>query len=272
MRKMAAAVGLALAMSSSPSAAPLEGEGAPVGRIFHYLRTNIDGSAPEHIHVFRRDATRIEVYKMVTRCTNAALVTANLDLTLGYAPRVTGGSLQPNAKHKEFAFITYDAAKRIVSMRLDLRDMVIVGGPAEITEQTAADAPFHTYDFDLSDLTVLAPGLTKDHKDIAFDLLILWPPATDKRLRFLGKAQLVFKGVEERAGHKALRYEATGAAFGDKGGPIWFDAHEGHIVDVEWRMPNHAGYQNFKLALQGIDDGGAEAWKRLLTTHYEDCR
>ncbi|MBL8782255.1 MAG: hypothetical protein JNL06_15070 [Alphaproteobacteria bacterium] len=263
----AAAIVLSVQIAAS---APLET--TPVGRIFHYLRTNIDGTEPEHIHVFRPDATHIEVYKMQEKCTSAALVTADLDLALGYAPRITGGRLEPNAKHKQFAFITSDVPKRTITMRIDLSDSVIVDAPKEIKQQATANAPFHIYDFDLSDLTIFGPGLTKAAKAFNFDLLLLWPPHPDRKLRYLGRADFWFRGEEQRDGRAVRRYEASGPAFVGNGGPIWFDKAEGHIVDAEWKIPNHAEYKDFKLKLQGIDDGGAEAWKRLLTAHFEGCK
>jgi len=36
-------------------------------------------------------------------------------------------------------------------------------------------------------------------------------------------------------------------------------------------LENHLEYRDFKLMLQGIDDGGADAWKKLLTAHFEGC-
>jgi hypothetical protein len=87
----------------------------------------------------------------------------------------------------------------------------------------------------------------------------------------LGHAELVFKTEEQRNGRAALRYEASGPGFVGRGGPIWFDKTDGHILDVEWGIPNHTEYKDFKLKLVDIDNGGAEAWNRVLTAHFEDC-
>lgn len=238
----------------------------PPGRIFHYLRTNIDGTEPEHIRVFLRDATHLEVYKMVEKCTNAALVTAELDLERGYAPHLVGGRLKPNAEHSEFAFLNFNAATNTIKMEIKLPDQTIA-------EEKKATAPFHIYDFDLASLTVFGPTLTKSRKPIAFDFLLLWPDGKPgDQLRALGRAELVFKAEEARNSRAALRYEAAGPGFAGKGGPIWFDKADGHIIDVEWGIPNHSEYRDFKLKLLDIDNGGSAAWKRVLTAQFEGCK
>lgn len=257
-------VAIALATTSLAVAEPMTT--TPVGRIFHYLRTNIDGSEPEHVRVFRRDANHIEVYKMVEKCTNAALVTAELNLDEGFASRLVGGRLQPNAQHREFAYLDHDAEYGRLKMRMDLEN----GSTQEEIDVT--DAPFHIFDFDLADFTIFGPALSAPRKTFAHDLVLIWP--NEKRepfLRFLGKATFTFKGEEVHDGKRALRFDAGGPAFGGKGGPIWFDKAQGHIIDVEWGIPNHAEYNNFKLKLIDIDDGGEAAWTKVLTAQYAGC-
>lgn len=69
----------------------------------------------------------------------------------------------------------------------------------------------------------------------------------------------------------ALRFEAGGPAFAGRGGPIWFDAAEGHIIEASWGIPNHSEHRDFRLLLQSVSDGGAAEWRRLLSAHFENC-
>ncbi|HST35700.1 MAG TPA: hypothetical protein VLK25_03610, partial [Allosphingosinicella sp.] len=64
---------------------------------------------------------------------------------------------------------------------------------------------------------------------------------------------------------------AGGPAFGANGGPIWFDAAEGHILEASWGIANHSEYRDFRLSLTGVSDGGADEWRRLLSAHFEHC-
>ena len=53
------------------------------------------------------------------------------------------------------------------------------------------------------------------------------------------------------ASRPAARPSAT------RGGPIWFDAADGHIIEARWGIPNHSEYRDFALRLTGVSDGGA---------------
>jgi hypothetical protein len=119
-----------------------------IGRIYYYERTNTDGSMDERVTVFRRDATHIEVYKENGLCHRAALVTAQLDLDTLSAPVITGGALQPDARHVEFAFLELKPATGIVEMLVQLPDR-------EIRNDLEIETGNWTlFDFDLASFTV----------------------------------------------------------------------------------------------------------------------
>ena len=88
-------------------------------RIYTYIRSDRDSAEAETIHVFRESWTHIGVARMRGRCTNAAYVTADLDLERGYATRLGGGRLRPDAQREEFAVLTYDATARRLNGRVE---------------------------------------------------------------------------------------------------------------------------------------------------------
>ena len=239
---------------------------APPGRIYHYLRSNTDGSEPERVSVFHRDATRLEVYKRVAKCTNAALVTAELDSVAPIAVKLTGGRLQPEAKHVEFAWLDYDRATRRITARV-----APPGQTPEVKTLTLGGEPFHLFDFDLASLTVVTPRLTHPRAGFDFEMPLVWLGAGGWTLRNLGRAEAVFEREEAYAGRPALRFRVEGPALAGRGGPLWLDRADGHVLGAAWGVPNHAEYKDFKLELTAIDDGGAAAWTALLRAHYEGC-
>lgn len=256
----------ALAGCAPAPGAPLARPEERIGRIYSYVRSNRDGSEAERIHVYRATRTHIEVAKMRGRCTNAALVTADLDLARGQASRITGGRLRPNARREEFAYLTYDPAARRMEARIELPDSRLSGS------LPIADEPWHLFDFDLASLTITAQWRADRRADFSFGLALIWPPAGPSSwLRYLGRADARFVGEERRHGRRALRFEVGGPAFGGNGGPLWFDAAEGHILAAEWAIPNHEEYRDFALRLTGVDDGGPEAWRELLSAHFRGC-
>ena len=264
MISIAIAAGLlsAPAFPPEPAAQPID----RIGRIYSYVRSDRDGSEAEIIRVFRASRTQIEVIKMRGRCNNSAYVTAELDIERGYALRHGGGRLRPNAGREEFAVITYDPARRRIVGHVDLPTGRLALGI------DVPDTPFHVYDIDLASLTITNQYRTDPRADFSFGMPIIWPDGGPEGLmRYMGRADLRFVREEMRNGRRAYRFEAGGPAFGARGGPIWFDAAEGHIIAAEWGIPNHSEHRDFALRLTGVSDGGGAEWRRLLTAHYENC-
>lgn len=252
-----------LLLSAALAAAPAASD--HIGRIYTYIRSDRDGAEAETIHVFRQSRTHIGVAKMRGRCTNAAWVTADLDLERGYATRLGGGRLRPNAQREEFAVLTYDAAARRLDGRVETPN-----GPI-VLRLNVPDTPWHIYDFDLASLTITAQYRANRRANFSFGMPLLWPDGGANPLRYLGRADLRFVRAERHNGRRALRFEAGGPAFGARGGPIWFDAAGGHIIEASWGIPNHSEHRDFRLRLTRVSDAGETEWRRLLTAHFEGC-
>jgi hypothetical protein len=236
-----------------------------IGRIYNYVRSNRDGSEPEFVSVYRADRTHLEVYKHVRNCTNAALVTAVFDPDLGMAIEIHGGRLQPDARHVEFAKLTWNREKGTLTAAVD--------GAGAAQEVSVPDLPFHVYDFDLASLTVATPHLKDPRAGFSFGLsLVFNEPTKGWTLKTLGRADARFEAEEVHDGRTALRFHVEGPALAGQGGPLWLDKADGHVLGAEWGLPNHAEYKDFKLTLVSIDDGGANAWAKLLRAHYDGCQ
>ena len=240
---------------------------APAGRIYHYLRSNRDGTEPEQVVVFHKSPRELEVYKHVGRCNNAALVTAELDPVLPMATKLAGGRLRPNGEHVEFAWLTWDARAKLITAKVQPP-----GQAADLKTLATPDVPWHVFDFDLASLTVVTPRLKDPKAGFSFGAPLIWPKPEGWEFQNLGRADAVFEREETYAGRPALRFRVEGPAFaGGKGGPLWLDKADRHVLGAEWGVPNHAEYRDFKLVLEKVEDGGARTWDRLLRAHYENC-
>jgi hypothetical protein len=255
-------------MSAALVALALAAQGAPdhVGRIYSYVRSNRDGSEAERVYVYRAARERIEVAKMRERCTNAAFVAGELDLAAGQARRLIAGRLRPDAEHEDFGELSYDPATR----RLNA---VVTLPPGTFRESVAVpDQPWHLYDYDLASLTITAQYRPDRRADFSFGLpLVLVGSDPAHFLSYLGRADARYVRTERHGGRRAYRFEMGGPAFGTRGGPIWFDAAGGHIIEARWGIPNHSEYRDFRLRLTRVSDGGAAEWRRLLTAQFQNC-
>ncbi|MGJ8536802.1 MAG: hypothetical protein ACSHW2_06585 [Parasphingopyxis sp.] len=236
------------------------------GRIYHYVRSNRDGSSPENVYVYREAANHIEVYKAVERCTGAAFVSAWVDTETGSASTIQGGRLMPEARHENFATISYDRAATMLRAEAALPDQMV-------RQQVRVEEPvYHLYDFDLATLSVQTMALEDPRAGFSFGLPLIWTAPDDGEfVRHLGRADAEYIGEEDYHGTAALRFEVGGPAFGDNGGPLWIDAQSGHVLGAEWGIPNHAGMEDFAIRLVGVENGGEAGWNALLTSHFEGC-
>jgi hypothetical protein len=231
-----------------------------VGRLYHYIRSNHDGSAPEQIYQYRASETRLEVGKMVSRCTNAAFVTAELD-TFRHQPReLVGGRLGRDLNQEPFAWLTYDADAHQLHARIP---------PAGIDENVAIDGePWIIYDFDLSDLNAMSAGRPPLRADFRLAVSLIWPEeGAASPFRNLGWAEARFAAAERHLNRNALRYDLSGAL----NGQLWLDAREGHVLEARFAEPNHTEYANFRLVLQSVEDDGEASWREARAAHWRDC-
>ena len=237
----------------------------PIGRIVSYVRSNHDGTEREAVHVYRAAADRLEVIKLRGRCTSAAFVSAALSGDRQYAMALTGGRLLPDAKHSEIAWLSYRPLDRRISVRIDPP-----GGKSMAGSLVVGHHPWHDYEFDLASLSAAIEALPNPRRGFSYGLTTL-APDVPSLMRDLGRADFRFVRAERRGGTRVLRFEASGPAFADgKGGPLWIDARDHHIVEARFGLPNHDGYRDFLLRQTGTAHGKA-AWERLQRAHFRGC-
>jgi hypothetical protein len=238
-----------------------------IGRLYRYVRTNRDGSDPEDVYVFRKSATAIQVYKARRKCAEAGFVTAELDLDRGYARKIVGGRLTRQGQQEVIAVVDYAPSSHELKLRAEIE-----GRPPIVAAVKIEKEPWHLYDFDFASLTVMTPRAADRKADFSFGLpLLIADPDRPEPLVYLGEAEATFREETEKLGRPAYRFALGGPAFGTFGGNLWLDAREGHILEVETGFPNHLEYQDFRLSLRSVDDGGEVAWAKLLREHFEGC-
>ncbi len=268
---LAASAGVLAGCASAPEEWRYNSENNALGRIYYYERTNSDGSMDERVAVFRRDEINLEVYKSVSLCLNAALVTAKMDWDAFSASSLTGGSLRPDAQHVEFAFMTWNKETGIIDIVVKLPDGDLRN---EVKVETR---PWHLFDFDFASLTVATPHLSSRTGAFTFGMPLAWVnPDVDDPFVWMGDVTARYQQDEERLGVASRRYKLTGTALtGERStgaeGALWLAAEGGHVVDAILPVPNHDGYKDFRLRLLKVSDGGETEWTNLLRAHFADC-
>ena len=261
MRTILMLAGAMLGATAAQAQAP-----SPIGRTFHYERTNHDGTEPEQIYFHRAAPDRLVVYKMVEKCTRSALVTATIDPATGVASSLVAARLLPDAQSAPYATLTEQ--DRVLVVKIDMPGM-----PPQFAA-TIGMRPWHLYDYDLATLSAAFEARAGSRADYRFGMALFWQfqDRPNEISHWIGDARARFVTTERHLDRDTLRFGVTGTAFGMAGGgPLWVDAREGYIVDVQWGRPNHDNYTDFRLRLIGEEPSGQAAWTALLTRHFEGC-
>ena len=230
--------------------------------VYHYRRTNADGSEAEDIHVFAEAPGRIAVMKEKSRCTNAAYVTAAIDPASGQAKVLVGGSLTREGTQAPAAWMTAEDGGKRLAIRL-------ATGPRSVHLEDSIDVrpPIHLYDFDFADMAAHPPRAIGARADFNFDLpLFLF---TDGSFDFRNRGRVYLRGAAptRHFGGPAIRYRASGAA---GNGSFWFDARSGVLLEARLPLANHSEYRDFRLRLIRTHYGEA-SWKAKLADHWRGC-
>jgi hypothetical protein len=236
----------------------------PPGTTLSYTRSNQDGTKPERVYVHVVSPMELHVAKMVKPCTDAAYVTAVFDPVFREVARMVGGRLKRDGTQDPQAFLDLDRNTRTFSVRF--------GDPESKPVETLAapQAPWRMYDFDLAEFALSGPM----NGDFGFNLVMAWPEGPPPTLRKLGKAsaRMIVSSVGGEGANQMV-FAVSGEAFGpDGGGILKLDPNRGHVIEATFSLPNHPGYEDFRLVLDSFDqDHGKEVWADALASHWKDC-
>ena len=240
--------------ASSPWSAP----------ILHYVRSNLDGSEPEHVVQYRPSRTQIAVYKWVEKCKMAAYVTAEMDERMRDARLFTAGKVGRDGSQAVFGTLTLDLKAPALDVAVDLPN-------EKIRERhMLRSRPFLLYDFDFSDLNAFLQE-TQPRADFAYELPVIWPVEGPSVFRDLGRLQATYAGEEKHDGRATVRFDLKVEGTTPATGNLWIDARQGYIVEAELGLPNHLEYRDFRLKLETLEPGSTAKWDELTKSHYSGC-
>ena len=232
--------------------------------ILHYVRSNRDGSEPEHVVHYRPSRREIAVYKWVSKCTTSAYVTAEMDEQVREGWLFIAGKVARDGGQARFGTLTLDQAEPAL-----VADVTPPGGQRIQARHKLSSRSFLLYDFDFADLN----SFLQEHRprgDFSFELPVIWPG--DKGIfRDLGQLHARYAGEETHGGRNAVRFDLTVDGPRPSQGKLWIDAERGYIVEAELGLPNHMEYRDFRLKLDQVEAGGKSAWDALTASQYKDC-
>jgi hypothetical protein len=232
--------------------------------IFHYIRSNRDGSEPEHVVHYRPTKTGVAVYKWVSKCTTAAYVTAVMSDDLLQGRFFVAGKVARDGSQARFGTLTLDP--RLLTLAADVTPP---GGRRIQVKHSLRGLPFLLYDFDFADLN----SFLQEHRprtDFSYALPVIWP-SDENIFRDLGMLRARYAGPDKRLGRDTVRFDLKVEGPTPSSGALWVDASHGFIVEAELGLPNHMEYKDFRLRLERLATGGQSAWDALTKSQYSGC-
>ena len=219
----------------------------PVGRAFHYLKSNRDGTHPSLVSVYVRAVDRIEALKWDSGGVSATLVAATIDWTRFSPRRFEAFALERDQPEQSRATLEVTGSSVRVSFVPD-------------SAVTIRAWPWHSYDFDFASLSLVLPHRIDPRAPFRFERLDVPADASGPLFRDLGEIRVSYAGSEQRLGAATDRLTLTGPGLDDTEGQMWLDGKEGHIVEYQIPIPDERGYRDGRLRLQRVDRMTPAQW------------
>lgn len=231
-------------------------ERVPTGRVYHYLKTNLDGTNPEHVSILLKARHRIESFKFHPGEEPAALVIADMDWSVFSVRRIESWQVFRDGTRKLAARLEAQDGGRRVRV-----EMPMLNKPPETVE--IGRRPWHVYNFDLASLGFALPH--RVDPTAPFKIGIADPNfgAEGPVFGYKGEVDVVYVGEETRNGVLCRKYRIDGPGLENKGGFLWVNQAEHHIEDIEIALPDNPNWQSFKFRLTGVETMDRAAWERF---------
>ncbi len=233
----------------------------PVGSVYHYVKSNTDGSKPERVSFYVPDRETIEAFKVrEPKPQSAGHVLATMDWMRFVATRLESRQMTRGGAERGVAVAEYSPMTRSLSVEIN-------GIPPNTI--SIAHLPFHVYSFDLGSLNLAFRYLKNPLS--SFKVGIANPTYAEKGIIFeyLGEVTVTYVGDEERESIPCNKYKVEGAGFKNRGGFIWVDQKEAHIVDMEISLPNHPEWVTYKLKLLSKSTMKPDDWRAFMRSQLD---
>lgn len=234
-----------------------------VGVVYHYLKTNLDGTKPEHISIRVASPTRIESFKFHPGWEPAALVSAEMDWEIFSAVDLESWQTFVTDPKKLAATLRYLPASQAVEVAVPAMGQ----GPEEMA---IPRLPFHIYNFDLASLNFALRHLRDPQAPFTVGLVDPSFKPEGPAFIYRGEVEVVYVGEEQRQGVACRKYRIDGPGLDHKGGYIWADKAGEFFRDIEIELPDNPNWETFKFALYKIDQMDTAAWEAFRRKQMDD--
>jgi hypothetical protein len=232
------------------------------GVVYHYVKTNIDGTNPENISIYVASADRLEVFKFHEPGTRAGLVVAQMDWKNFQAATLSSYGVFSATEQILAAQLKFDAAAKKMEAEIPAQDR-----PLEIID--FGYLPTHLYNFDLTSLNFAFRHLKNPTG--AFTIGLADPTFAQEgpAVRYRGEVNIRYINDEKRDGHDCRKYSIKGSGLENRNGFLWVNKQGEHFQDLEIELPDNPDWTTFKLNLKKVENMTADQWSQFQKDHWK---
>lgn len=240
------------AATSSTARLKYQPDRIEVGTVYHYTKSNLDGSKPITVSIFITAKDSLEVVKAEEGLIDSAHVIAEMDWNRFSASRLNAGVILKDGSRQQR-----------VTLELSTKDdsvLIKVGGQEKVV--SIGHYPFHIYNFDFIGLNFIFRHLT-DPKS-GFEIGVGDPTFDERIFAYKGKASLQYVEDARLHGVECRKYRVGGEAFAGREGTIWVNKKLGHVENIEIPVRDNPDWKDFKFELKAIQKMTPEEWKKYM--------
>jgi len=233
----------------------------PVGVVYHYIKSNLDGSTPERVSLYMSDQTTLETYRWrEPKPRTGSYVKATMDWERLSAVRLESRRKIRFGGEQLNAVAEYSPLTRVMSIEF-----------ADKTRHSVQieHVPFHFYQFDLASLNVAFRQLRDPKAPFAVGLVNPTFAETGAAIEYRGLANIAYERDETHNEFPCRRYRIDGPGVKNKVGTIWVNRSEGHVIDLEIMLENHPDWTSFKLKFVGKETMDPAEWQAFMKSRFD---
>jgi len=227
------------------------------GTVYHYIKSNIDGSYPAHVYIRVMDTDNIDVWKFEEHNIDAAHVSAHMDWKTFSADKIESLVVTSDGNGRPQAKLTSSRADMSFTIHWrDRADTIQVG-----------HYPVHIYNFDFISLNFSLRHWVKPEGEATIGIIQPdFNPNPDTLMKYEGTLTIRYVGDEHRHNKACRKYTIVGHAFKDQKGLMWVDRSAGHVEDMEIPVPDNPACEDFKFELFSINQMDNETWGTFINS------
>ncbi len=237
-----------------------------IGTLYHYTKSNTDGSKPVKIALYVASLERIEAFKMDPKAEAPDLVIATMDWALFSPGTIESYRVQSDGSRQMVVKESLQAGNRYQSY---IANLLWIRG--KTFSGPIGHYPVHNYNFDLASLNFTFRHLINPTQDFeiglempCFDLVHMAKPV------YLGKVTIHYLGEEACHENVCRKYKIGGSAFGRRQGYLWVNKEGDYFEKVEIPVPDNPAWKDFKLELTGIEFMDEKGWAQYILIGAKD--